>query len=145
MKIQDLSIGDWVAYNNDNYQILNLGALAYVAGVGLQYRSYLALTKGYDIHDDVDIGDISPVPLTLEILEKNGWELDKYRIWHRLSVDDNTHANVFLGVERCRIEVMRKSGDSDYFSCYADVEPEPYVHNLQRVLRLVGVDKEIVL
>ena len=72
--------------------------------------------------------ELSPIPLTEEILVKNGWRKESTTI-------DGDYANWHGEVPICQEE--------DEFS-YERIELT-YVHQLQHLLRLAGIDKEIEL
>ena len=68
-----------------------------------------------------------PIPLTPEILEKNGWEYTEY--CHEYRDDKN--------IIQCRLPYMvgRINGiDIEHFKC-------EYVHQYQHLLRLCGLDE----
>lgn len=93
-----------------------------------------------EVYDECDI---RPIPLTEEILVKNGFQ----------KLNDKT----FLLKNQIEIEVGPKFSevyaryevyDRDYNSyndCYIEIAIIHYVHELQHLLRLIGVEKEIVL
>lgn len=139
IKIQDLSIGDWVIYNEKYYQILNIGTMTYEAGVGLLFRHYCTLTRGMDIQDDIDINEISPIPITPEILEKNGFVLTGYAIQHNEKnryADEDTLIVMSKNEWYCTVN----QGFLRDISMYANS-----VHELQHIWRLAKIDKEITL
>ena len=68
-----------------------------------------------------------PIPVTPEILEKNGWEETEY--WHEYK-DGNT-------IIQCSLPDMRgiiNGVEIEHFKC-------EYVHQLQHLLRLCGLDE----
>lgn len=133
IKITDLSIGDWVIYNEKYYQILNIGTMTYEAGVGLLFRHYCTLTRGMDIQDDIDINEISPIPITPEILEKNGIPHIINDVW---AYDEDYQLSWFKNGRTILINYSNKHTVSFFAK---------YIHQLQHALRLVGIDKEITL
>ena len=73
---------------------------------------------------------LEPIPLTLEILEKNGFGEYEY--------------NEVYGDE-IEVEVNLNEWPIDEGSCPGFSSRIQYVHELQHVLRLCGIEKEIIL
>lgn len=122
LKISDLSVGDWVEYRDREWQVCSL--YQFTGEVGLWRK---------DSQICENVADCEPIPLTPEILEKNGihrtYEDDKYAIFR----GDGLWA------------VKYSDGDWELSTppvCRVDIK---YVHQLQHALRLAGVDKEINL
>ena len=125
MKAEEFMIGDWVS---------PLGH----PGVRVQVRP----------EDYVNLMEYEPIPLTPEILEKNGFKKHDMRVvegQHEWSWWQDTLTLVSLW---CReLEDNPEDGwmvniNSPYASCRCKVE---YSHQLQHALRLCGIKKEIVL
>lgn len=124
MKANELMIGDWVRVPrlNKNGKVYRIDR---ANGYG---NGFVAVLRG-DFHE----GDIEPVLLTPEILEKNGFECRG--AWCLPGED--------LG--------LRQDGDSwGLLSYYAEYNALAfchieYVHQLQHVLRLCGIEEEIKL
>lgn len=81
----------------------------------------------------VDTADLQPIPLTVEILEKNGWKkedvfgsLIKYSFIGPIDIE--------TGGEMFRLS-------NNYFFC----SRIHYVHELQHALRMCGVEKDITI
>ena len=138
LKISDLSVGDWVQDNYDNY--------IKVAGIWQDGN----LNYQVDILRDGRIGtvvpcNIHPIPITAEILEKNGWSTDG--MYAFLRIDEHRHLEYYYHEHRlrkyyCGVDEWQnhaKVTDITFaVHCYS-------VHQLQHALRLAGVDKEINL
>ena len=139
IKISELSIGDWVRYefpeigkksiqvNSIDEEDNHIGA----GGVGASAWS--------------DVSDFEPIPLTPEILEKNGWLPPRKAIaldtwWWTNGVDKAIEAYEYEGewyltiIEQKEIQYRNRVGIG-----------LKYVHQLQHALRLAGVGKEIEL
>lgn len=73
-------------------------------------------------NDDAWFEDIKPIPITPEILEKNGWWFDTEDMWR--------HDDVDFGIERW----------NGRFQCYdiSQIKLDS-VHELQRALRCCGL------
>lgn len=90
-----------------------------------------------------DVAQLKPIPLTPEILEKNGFELD--RGWH----NDNDYFSPthFKEDVDASLEISMDNGKI-YWSISWDeyhIIEIKYVHELQHALRLCGIEKEIKL
>lgn len=126
MKANELMVGDWV-YDPEP------DADGYI---------YKFIIEPEDFTNKTFLDSISPIPITLEILKKNGFEEIYY---------DGYHYGLFSyknNEEKCDIELDPENG---CFECYFDDDINSlnikikYVHELQHILRMCGIDKEIVL
>ena len=113
MKAKDLMIGDWV-YNPFT-------------------RKKLRLTFGRDI-DLAEELCLEPIPLTAEILEKNGFDMDDYTVHFK----EDEHYMLELVFEDDELKWTINCNE------YTIMNFE-YVHELQHALRLCGIEKEIIL
>lgn len=102
MKATELQIGDWILYGDKPVKVLQLSE-----------------NGKYDW--------VKPIPLTHEILEKNGWKETQY--WHEYQDNKNT-------IQCCLPELRGKINgiEIEYFKC-------EYVHQYQHLLRLCGLDE----
>lgn len=137
LKISDLSVGDWVMVEWPD---------------GERWRgrlTRLSVTGGVEVccangkHVRCSDGFISPIPITAEILEKNGWSNDgMYAI---LRIDEHLHLEYYYHEHRLRKYYCGK----DEWQNHAKVTDITFavhcysVHQLQHALRLAGVDTEI--
>lgn len=119
IKITDLSVGDWVMYEG-NYR-----KVALIDGVN-------GLIKFTLSPNFVGTGVVEPIPITAELLKKN--ELDKTLTMY----DVNKYITHIWVMYYGEIKIKKRNR----VLLRAHVE---YVHQLQHVLRLAGVDKEITL
>lgn len=124
MKITDLQIGDLVSYSYDTQENTVKIDLIKAGEVGFFYHG---------LHHTVSIDKISPIPLTPEILKKNGWKWDKYwELW--------IHKNIpywELALSERFTWVIKTE-------CYTDgqrVAYLPSVHQFQHALRFCGRDE----
>ena len=138
LKISDLSVGDWVQDKN--------GIYAKVLGVENWSNGYLLNIEIHGVNVGVTpLASVHPLPITAEILEKNGWSNDgMYAI---LRIDEHHHLEYYYHEHRlrkwyCGVDEWQnhaKVNDITFQAhCYS-------VHQLQHALRLAGVDKEINL
>ena len=128
LKISDLSVGDWVRYRDINGRIERLGV------VGDEERLCIAVESAAGSkYQFVYIENIEPIPITAEILEKNGWERNEEDEYMEYYGDPTSGIAHTKGTYHYRLEVPDVSA-----VCY-------FVHQLQHALRLAGVEKEINL
>ena len=133
MKANELMIEDWV-YNKNIDKPMQVYPMMFSQ---MFRRTPNATTEDYNIF---------PIPLTPEILEKNGftkstpppgiharcYELDNKKDKYHLTIADyNKYKRLLLNVD---------SKDSECFNIKCD-----YVHEFQHALRLCGIDKTIEL
>ena len=115
-------IGDWVLYNETPQQILEIS--------GIDDEVYL------ETDELVHQSEIQPIPLTPEILEKNGfveWRDKCYR-WEYA---DGVYINADFTEEEPWAHISNR--------CYSATPVCRYVHEFQHALRLCEIKKEIVL
>ncbi len=131
MKAEDLMIGDWVSFRS--------AFLDRVDGIAI---------GGHSVHLEHDrwqpVSDLKPIPITPEILKKNGFSLDEFGEWYEREVlvkERNHWVNVAFrndGVAVYDLDIL--TGGKSSICVHKN-----YVHELQHALRLCGIDKEIVL
>jgi hypothetical protein len=127
MRIDELSVGDWVIYDRDTTP---------VQIVGLYQRNKqdcVVMSDSYYPEGVIGFVEyLKPIPLTPEILEKNGWSKKYDDVWEcgvwRISQ-----------INKCLFILYNEKYDYD-FCVYIDT-----VHQLQHALRLAGIEKEIEL
>ena len=123
MRIKELSVGDWVRYRDREWQVCSL--YQFTEEVGL-WRKDSQLCEY--------VADVEPIPLTAEILEKNGLcvvEEDADFSEYELFGSENFSVFHTKGTVRYRFETPQAS-----VVCWS-------VHQLQHAMRLAGVVKEI--
>jgi hypothetical protein len=132
LKISDLSVGDWVRYDGKEYQVQCVDGM-----------SEMVTLFGYCEQREESVDNLRSIPITPETLEKNGFE------------------NMGSGLMRYEFELREKKykiilGSLDEEVWFADFYfmrkkninsnmPLFYIHQLQHILRLAGVEKEINL
>lgn len=143
MNANELMLGDWVKYHGVPVRVVEISEKS----VEFEYKY-----GSYDIDYPLKL---TPIPITPEILEKNGF-----------IYKDAAHNN-FRGVWVCNVgrcnnvfiqftdkvaieihnELGRKDekGRADLVSFCRDWCEVLFVHELQHALRLCGIEKEIVL
>jgi hypothetical protein len=111
MRIEELSIGDWVRVDGTP-------------------------TKVWYLSEDSEVNDtkndwVEPIPLTAEILEKNGFEENCGR-WY--------NSEALMEFEQYKCGWCRTINCGEYSVYFIK-----YVHQLQRAMKLEGTEKEIIL
>lgn len=122
MRAKDLMIGDWV-YNSKNERCK-------VCGTSEIFDSNITLDN-YDKENDGCFEtefEVSPIPLTSEILERNGIRYQYGMPWYQGGAD-----GVFE---------FRYRSDDDTIEIRKAVR---YVHELQHILKDCGIEKEVEL
>ena len=151
MKAKELMIGDWVRITDDDTDQHFDARITGVSGLG---NIYAPLPKGehaYPFSEDC----AEPIPITAEILERNGFkkrENDIYHIGPRYVLAGGREDSLVIvtpedppvhGVKyltEIHTHCIGKSGVNTLHNC--DIE---YVHQLQHALRICGIEKEIQL
>ena len=127
MNCKDLMVGDWVRFKENYPQKELQGKIAKVKGV----RGRIDVkTQDGEYYESEHPDWLEPIPLTEEILVKNGWRKEPVTI----DIDDDYA--IWLG------EILI-SQDEDEFN-YEDIELK-YVHTMQHLLRLCGIEKELTI
>ena len=120
MKISDLSVGDWVLFTGLPRRVAIISSTCV-----LPHKGVLDIAT-------FSIDDISPIPITPEILEKNGisktYESDEYAVYKGEGFNVTEYYTELWEFKKHRNRMMIRN-----------------VHELQHVLRLAGVEKEIEL
>ena len=134
MKANELMIGDYVNYRG---QIIKVTSL---------YDKGGSNEIGWSDKESVWVNGrcIEPIPLTPEILEKNGFEKQQFGNF----IYENDDVN--LRIEFYPKNINYTNGCYDYIDiekgCVTITEmPIEFVHELQHALRLCEIEKEIVL
>ena len=135
MKVTDLMIGDLILINNTPHKIQAIDSID--AEIQADDELYYV---GEDRHHSEN--KIEPIPLTTEILEKNGFEMFKYDGWvHYYRIFGNSAIpfvlHSMIGGEMLSQEVDIFSTSTNT-NCGIDVN---YVHELQHALRLCRLNK----
>ena len=142
MKPEELMVGDYIQNP--------LGLIGHVLGVNYFYSAktddfegehFVYMGFGTGSWQTFDVKDARPIPLTPEILEKNGFEKNKFVKSFSEYVLKKGESEII--VARGEIEEMwirRTLAERAYCLPYPK-----YVHELQHALRLCGIEKEIEL
>lgn len=134
MKATDLMIGDWVGRVFDDKRIIeDYRQVDWIrtGEIGMRYRKVWS------------IGCIEPIPLTPEILEKNGFErsvLIPSKFYRNI---DNERL-IFCPHSSCYdlgYVHWNESNDADIMHRLEVQQPIMYIHQMQHALRLCGLDE----
>lgn len=144
IKISDISVGDWVMVNGKPRKISVLAEVwngsnevlvGYVAHVN---------SNGYNVVFYKPIEHVKPIPITAEILEKNGLyrhEIDKDNPQQVVLSNHFMMARTYDDVEWWRVLIY----DEEILSKELFNGIVYSVHQLQHAFRLTEIDKEINL
>ena len=148
LKISDLSVGDWVKVKKCAYFPLdkpNNFISNYAKITAIEDENCTIWLKTNVGEFCASLKNVEPIPITAEILEKNGWSSDG--MYAFLRIDEHRHLEYYYHEHRlrkyyCGVDEWQnhaKVNDITFaVHCYS-------VHQLQHALRLAGVDKEINL
>ena len=147
MKATDLMIGDWVLINNTPHKIQAIDSID--AEIQSDDELYYV---GEDRHHSED--KIEGIPITPEILEKNGWHfdlipyekdlneccgmsIDKHWCYADTNIDISLYFPI-MGVEMGRLDV-----NNHHLKRYLEflLRDTLYVHEMQNNLRLCGLNE----
>lgn len=170
MKIEELSIGDWVCAklakwesdDADTTPPLQVKRIDSIERHNLYVDLFNPATN--TIEHSAFVGDLVPIPITPEILEKNGFERAQYTIdiadeqeieydgYRHILCQDVVQYDIILtdsfgGYFDLEIESSHRDEDGDriLISSKLSLDYVEFVHQLQHLLRLAGVGKEMVL
>lgn len=118
MKATDLMIGDWVLADKEPIQIKQVCEDCIICDFG-------------DGDEEVDC--FEPIPLTPEILEKNGFKKE--------IAEDKIH-NIYTLTENSTAFSIKYARSVFQWFYPIDIK---YVHKLQHIMRLCEIKKEIIL
>lgn len=138
MKADELMIGDWVNLNFDvDYKTGN-PIYGYVQVNSINKDGTIDVNCTFDISESMqdgwDLKLIKPIPLTEELLLKNGFLVDSNRIFY---LKENLKFGLIKDIDYGYWFTYRSNNE---YICTCD-----FVHELQHILKLQQIEKEIVL
>lgn len=143
MKAGDLMIGDWVNLNFDvDYKTGNQ-IYGYVQVTAINKDGTIDVNCTFDKSESMQDGWdlkllklIEPIPLTQEILEKNDFLVDSNGIFY---LKENLKFGLKKDIDYGYWFINRADNYKEYI-CTCD-----FIHELQHLLKLCKIEKEIVL
>jgi hypothetical protein len=137
MKINELMIGDWVynKHHKKNIQIQPYDFFVHGHGNNGTFAVSSTIVSGRDL---------VPIPLTEEILVKNGFKKQEdVNEWsYYKSKDGKGQYMILWSMDYNYLEIGSYTEEFGEFNRLGVMR---YVHQLQHALRLCGIDKEIKL
>ena len=140
MKVEDLMIDDLVYYSYPNQfvtRIIDVCSHGEESFIRCQRDSKDKLYvpgKFEDFHVDI----LRPIPLTTEILEKNGWILKEFGCHKQFQYSFEDYDTEII----LKIDYEKPNFIVSFFRTSFELK---YVNELQHALKLCGIEKEIVL
>lgn len=137
MKANELMIGDWVICHHPTCEPKQIQVNAGLLN-GLERQDL-----GFQTEESPLFRIVEPIPLTTEILKKNGWWLGEEE-YHIESLNATIKQNYYFG----NGYTIRYDSDNKLLieRGFDNGEMElQYVHELQHALKLCGIDKNIEL
>ena len=143
MKAKDLMIGDWVYI----YHPTRERTPVKVDGVWIE--TIERIDNGLTREDSPMFRIVEPIPLTTEILEKNGFEKHDFKfIWtlrtkeYKVQIEWKGKTMLEIGHN---FTIKDEQGRYDNVTYIRGWQENIYVHELQHALRLCGINLEIKL
>lgn len=137
MESKDLMLGDWVDVNGLPSQVFELAynknEKEMTIGILDPQGEIYSCFEGYD--------HVAPIPLTDEILEKNGLVLEDEFGYSAFALHFMEDKNLDLELSKSESGFWCWSISCDEY-CVVQLH---YVHQLQHALRLCGIEKDIEL
>ena len=130
MDCKDLMIGDWFKSVDYNSPFRITAIYDDVVQTQADYQSEI----DGNWYSEVEIKDLVPIPLTEDILVKNGFDKDersKYFHVYTLNIKGSYDFDI------CWSSVNGFNYEGDFMLTY--------VHQLQHLLRLCGIEKELTI
>lgn len=146
MNAKDLMVRDWILHEGEPYQIRQLG----IYGVDKDGEDYPAVCVGKPngVGLILERNEIEPIPLTPEILEKNGFVANKhiypYPYYEYINKEDKLKVG-FAFPQGNRTSYKDPWIYIDSERVFVEHLPCMFVHQLQHALRLCEIEKTIEL
>ena len=137
MKPSDLMIDDWV-YNKIHKKNIQITPYDFFT------HGHLSTGKQYFVGEPglVSGRNLEPIPLTSEILKKNGF---KYRDGYGYSFVNRKELSGD-GFEEEKVYINTALNTLIIYTAASSIHlPVKYIHELQHALRICGIEKEIVI
>ena len=148
MKAKEIMIGDFVTFKDslEDAAVLPVKIL----GIGFKYGDKeddaLVSIDGDDVGDLIDLDDeIVGIPITDEILKKNGFEKANCGVGATIYTFSDNDEFYALAIDEYTDSIWRVEYTNCEFNFPLCRNLVSYVHELQHVFRLCGIEKEITL
>ena len=131
MYAEEIMVGDWIQTNSTKFKVV---------GFDTSSREVQSNNWAYDLDN------CKPIPLTKEILEKNGFEnIRDNEVFLLKKLSAKVNLGIYFDIDG--INIYLQNNDTDTFPGYEFYElfAIKYVHELQHALKLFKIDKEIGL
>lgn len=140
LKVTDLMVGDWVSCQINGIEVkyvriasLNKTTMNGIPSDFIEFDKVM-IDMLHGSYYQVDVASIHPIPLTSEILKKNGLANDPYGCHFK----EDEYMMLEISVEEEGIYWTINYNEYGVLKL-------KYVHQLQHALRLCGINKEIVV
>lgn len=133
LKISDLSVGDWIQIDEGSTPV---SIKSIHSGSGQDY--VIVNDNFYDEGIIVFAYAVKPIPITPEILEKNGFEKREGCLWYNPHIKCGCYR---FGSTYWDIRIKYKN--RGYRPTRIAIDNILHIHQLQHALRLAGIEKEI--
>lgn len=145
MKATELMIGDWaqnpLGCKGIVVSIMELNEVG--DGFGGYYLIKLNYSKSGDSYAVLEAKDILPIPLTSEILEKNGFEKTELRIGSTIYTFSDKDEFYAIAIDEYTDSVWRIEYTNQELNFPLVRNLVCHVHEFQHALKLCGIEKEI--
>jgi hypothetical protein len=143
IKAEDLRIGDLVIVNeNCSLEQGTIGKVSEVRSTPLYKENEGSIGLKPISNDRWPYGvlcrNIDPIPLTPEILEKNGWK-KRTEGWYFMMISKYMYLSVEFGYENGIRVFLKRTTDG----LYVKLNVANNVHELQHILWALGLDAEL--
>ena len=130
MKAKEIKIGDWISFADVPVKVKDIKPKSVLLDIS-------RFDDCMDKEGCAELGDIRPIPLTEEILEKNGRREDD-ELWDIDYAFGQLHIEFFSNGKD--IEAMVSVTDGRDVCCLRQIK---YTHELQHILWALGMDDNL--
>ena len=139
--IRDLSVGDWFQARMVKWDYEDLDITPPMKVVKIE-KDCVRLGFSLDyLEFEVFVDDLQPIPITVEVLEKNELEQNSNCLDYRFIID-NIYCSISKGIKCWYVNIYDISNPPNTPIFKAHII---HIHELQHALRLAKTGKEIVL
>jgi hypothetical protein len=155
MKANELMIGDWVMvypWDETPWKPKKITDINFHSWEGADFCD----SVGVEGWDELSLDQIKPILLTPEILARMGFTVEEESKYDDAYTESEYTATMkCVDVRKCNVEIEYKTyrneitvfiHDRRNILQYRSIETQVgYVHELQHIMRLLGIEKEIIL